>query len=208
MPYQPKPMQIHNGDHAQFEIDNANTPAEQRSDWPLPSFDAQDWAKAFMVVYDRGTMIDESLMIGWFANALMRGFDEGMMRANGIPQPPTIDDGFRRLSVGEVTQSGDGHWDGHHWYYAITGLQVYEGDIYKRRIDDDVEYVPRPGTCKTCQSYEMEQHERAVSNGAYRHVEVSLRKNCKHPKGMSLPGPDDWCSMHPDNKPTAKDRVE
>jgi hypothetical protein len=45
------------------------------------SFDAQDWAAAFC---DRFTIIrvedeelmDEGLMIGWFANAIMRGWDE------------------------------------------------------------------------------------------------------------------------------------
>lgn len=40
-------MQIMNGDHAQFEIEHTNTPKEDRPDWPLPSFDARDWAAAF-----------------------------------------------------------------------------------------------------------------------------------------------------------------
>lgn len=66
---------IHNGDHAQFEIDNANTPPEKRPDWPLPSFDARDWAAHFLKINpDCG--IDEGVMISWFANALMRGYDE------------------------------------------------------------------------------------------------------------------------------------
>jgi hypothetical protein len=68
---------IHNGDHAQFEIDHANTPPEQRPDWPLPSFDARDWAKAFCK--DHPTA-DYELMVAWFANALMRGFDEANSR--------------------------------------------------------------------------------------------------------------------------------
>ena len=72
--------QILNGDHAEYELENQSTPPEQRSDWPLPSFDARDWAKAFMVVYDNGAYIDEALMVGWFANALMRGFDEERKR--------------------------------------------------------------------------------------------------------------------------------
>jgi hypothetical protein len=78
---------ILNGDHAQFEIDNANTPAKERSDWPLPSFDAQDWAEAFCKIAtdlgykDAGGMpVDEGWMIGWFAAALMRGFDEATAR--------------------------------------------------------------------------------------------------------------------------------
>ena len=77
-------MLIHNGDHAQYEIDNANTPPKERSDWPLPSFDAKDWAEAFcrrFIVstrdgYDTALVDDDiGLMTTWFANALMRGYD-------------------------------------------------------------------------------------------------------------------------------------
>jgi hypothetical protein len=64
---------ILNGDHAEFELEHANTPPEQRPDWPLPSFDARDWAKAFC---DRNPNADEETMVAWFANALMRGYDE------------------------------------------------------------------------------------------------------------------------------------
>ena len=74
---------IYNGDHAQFEIDHANTPPEQRPDWPLPSFDARDWAKAFLAAYEKGDdqFLTEDTMIGWFASALMRGYDEHAARA-------------------------------------------------------------------------------------------------------------------------------
>lgn len=45
--------------------------------WPLQSFDAADWAKAFIAKFGKSReRIDESLMMGWFANALMRGYDE------------------------------------------------------------------------------------------------------------------------------------
>lgn len=71
-------MIIHNGDHAQFEIDNVNVPQEERSDWPLPSFDAMDWAKAFNKRHPT-VGVDDAL--GWFASALMRGFDEHSTRA-------------------------------------------------------------------------------------------------------------------------------
>ena len=74
-------MIIHNGDHAQYELDNVNTPPEQRVDWPYPSFDARDWAKAFCkIAKQHGHDIDEGWMVSWFANALMRGFDEREMR--------------------------------------------------------------------------------------------------------------------------------
>lgn len=82
-------MLIHNGDHAQYEIDNANTPPKERSDWPLPSFDAKDWAEAFCKIANEagfkdanGQPIDGGWMVTWFANALMRGYDEHAKRAH------------------------------------------------------------------------------------------------------------------------------
>lgn len=78
---------IFNGDHAEFEAEHANTPPKERPDWPLPSFDARDWAEAFCkIAIDLGYRdadgkpIDEGWMIGWFSNALMRGFDEHASR--------------------------------------------------------------------------------------------------------------------------------
>jgi len=74
-----------NGDHAEFEREHADTKPEDRPDWPLPSFDARDWAKAFcrtfMVQrkagYDTAWVEDdEALMVTWFANALMRGYHQ------------------------------------------------------------------------------------------------------------------------------------
>lgn len=64
-----------NGDHAEFERDWAakGVPDHERPDWPLPSFDAVDWAKAFCA---QNPGIDEILMRTWFANALMRGYDQ------------------------------------------------------------------------------------------------------------------------------------
>lgn len=74
-------MIIHNGDHLEYEIENANTPPKERSDWPLPSFDARDWAEAFCkIAKQQGHDIDEGWMISWFAGALMRGFDEHASR--------------------------------------------------------------------------------------------------------------------------------
>lgn len=74
---------ILNGDHAEFERGHANTPPHERPDWPLPSFDARDWAQHFCKVAGdlgyknaEGKPVDEGWMISWFANSLMRGFDE------------------------------------------------------------------------------------------------------------------------------------
>jgi hypothetical protein len=81
---------ILNGDHAEFEREHANTKPEDRPDWPMPSFDAMDWAKAFCKIANehgfkdaKGEPVDEGWMVTWFASALMRGFDEREAR---IPQ--------------------------------------------------------------------------------------------------------------------------
>lgn len=76
-PY-PGPM---NGDRAEFELEHANTPLKERPDWPLPSFDARDWAESFCkIAKGKGLEIDQGWMVSWFANALMRGFDEANSR--------------------------------------------------------------------------------------------------------------------------------
>lgn len=42
----------------------------------LQTMDAQVWAKEFMSLFaDRKEEIDEGLMIAWFANAIMTGYD-------------------------------------------------------------------------------------------------------------------------------------
>lgn len=76
---------IHNGDHLQFELDHAGVDPRDRPDWPLPSFDAADWAEAFITtankLVEQGAhpaelLQDKAWLTGWFANALMRGYDE------------------------------------------------------------------------------------------------------------------------------------
>ena len=70
------------GDHAAYEIEHADVPARERPDWPLPSFDARDWAAAFRetAVSLGYADMDEGWLTTWFANALMRGFDEATAR--------------------------------------------------------------------------------------------------------------------------------
>lgn len=61
-------------------------PEAHRNDpnWPLPSFDARDWAHSFCATARRlhGLDIDEDWMVSWFANALMRGYDQAKMEQN------------------------------------------------------------------------------------------------------------------------------
>lgn len=58
-------------------------PDRNNPNWPLPSFDAKDWAEAFCKTAEKlgHPGIDEDWVMGWFANALMRGYDEHAMRA-------------------------------------------------------------------------------------------------------------------------------
>jgi hypothetical protein len=51
------------------------------------SFDARDWAREFVLTVRQNPAIatDEGTMIGWFSNALMRGFDERAWR--DVDQP-------------------------------------------------------------------------------------------------------------------------
>lgn len=79
---------IMNGDHAEFEQEWAGKDPKTRPDWPLPSFDARDWAEAFCKIANEhgfkdaeGRPVDEGWMIGWFANSLMRGYDQGRVDA-------------------------------------------------------------------------------------------------------------------------------
>lgn len=75
-PYNGYPT-ILGGDHAEFEMEWAGRDPKERPDWPLPSFDAKDWAQAFMKAFGhRLHVLDEETMTAWFANALMRGYDQ------------------------------------------------------------------------------------------------------------------------------------
>lgn len=65
---------ILNGDHAEFEAEWSGKDPKQRPDWPLPSFDARDWADEFCRINPDA---NHDVMLSWFANALMRGYDEG-----------------------------------------------------------------------------------------------------------------------------------
>ena len=47
----------------------------------LDTIDGVVWAKEFMRLFgERRHEIDEALMIGWFCNSIMRGFDEATRR--------------------------------------------------------------------------------------------------------------------------------
>lgn len=93
------------GDHAEFEANWAASgkPDNKRPDWPLPSFDAKDWAEAFCNIAAslgykdaEGKPIDEGWMISWFANALMRGRIGSARRA--AKRALVVEDGIVKMT--------------------------------------------------------------------------------------------------------------
>lgn len=115
---------IMNGDHAEFEATYKGKP-EDRPDWPLPSFDARDWAAAFCKIATglgykdaEGKSIDEGWMVTWFANSLMRGYDEHASRQPALlkaldeisamdPKGIRADDLGRAARIAAVAISGN-----------------------------------------------------------------------------------------------------
>lgn len=63
------------------------------------SFDARDWAKAFVerVRANPRLATDEGTMLGWFANALMRGYDEHARRASAAAAEPSDEEVARAM---------------------------------------------------------------------------------------------------------------
>lgn len=67
-------------DHPPILEPTSAEPGEPKVD-PLTTLDAKLWAEEFMRIWSgRWDEVDEGLMIAWFANAIMRGFDEGQHR--------------------------------------------------------------------------------------------------------------------------------
>lgn len=55
--------------------------AVEKGEWPH-TMDAQVWAKEWISRFsvDQSIALDEGAMIGWFANAIMAGYDAACMR--------------------------------------------------------------------------------------------------------------------------------
>lgn len=52
----------------------------------LGEFDAKIWAKEFMRIFgNKKEKIDEELMIGWFANSIMTGYDKAKTEKKPLP---------------------------------------------------------------------------------------------------------------------------
>jgi hypothetical protein len=83
---------IYNGDHLAFEQEWAGVEPQKRPDWPWPSFDPADWALAFReaailskdrLKIDRAECERDGWVSAWFANAMMRGYDEAELHLTG-----------------------------------------------------------------------------------------------------------------------------
>jgi hypothetical protein len=56
----------------------------------IGKFDAREWARDFLAAVHRDPEIatDEGTMIGWFANAIMAGYDHALDRVATQPEQP------------------------------------------------------------------------------------------------------------------------
>ena len=64
-----------------MDAEDGGAPLPQEGD-RLDTMDAVRWAREFMRLFgQRLHEVDESLMVGWFANAIMRGWDEARWKA-------------------------------------------------------------------------------------------------------------------------------
>lgn len=100
------------GDHAAFELEHAGMDPKARPDWPLPSFDARDWAEAFCKIANGfefksadGKPIDPDWMVTWFANALMRGYDEQTARL--MPVIAELTDALKAMTLNMRNDGGE-----------------------------------------------------------------------------------------------------
>ena len=69
----------------------------------LQTMDAAVWAKEFMETFgSRKEDIDEGLMIAWFFNAIMTGYDHQRWQLEGKEMPQSISDIDTRMPAGRV----------------------------------------------------------------------------------------------------------
>lgn len=68
---------------------------ERPQNWPIQSFDAHDWAQEFQrIALTLGySKMDEGWLITWFANAIMRGYDEHLHRST-LPRAAESESGY------------------------------------------------------------------------------------------------------------------
>lgn len=89
---------------------------------------AQAWAAAFMARFkDRRDQIDEADMLAWFANAIMRGHDDGF--AKGQASTPT-----RAATDAEIGE--------HHWRDGLRFKRLQNGTVRIRRDADVIATIP------------------------------------------------------------------
>ena len=126
---------IMNGDHAEFEAEWAASgrPDHERPDWPLPSFGAVDWATAFLKAYENykgDDFLSEDVMVGWFANALMRGYDQRSGELNKLMVWERADEAIIDPDAYYVVQH-----NGHEW--RDFDLAILSGGLVTRRLQPD-----------------------------------------------------------------------
>ena len=97
----------------------------------LQSFDARDWAKHFVnhVKANPSIVQDEGTMIAWFANAIMRGWDERERRFD----EELKQSGQRRLD--HMTKQGIREAVAQGWCADVTSQKTMDPDLADAIVD-------------------------------------------------------------------------
>ena len=120
------------------EADTSRTAAENESQSQdaafTQSFDAVDWARAFVahVTANPAIATDEGTMIGWFANALMRGWDERARRDEPTFQALATTLAALKALLHEVDQSGNGSARDFGWPDAVAASRAAIANAERR----------------------------------------------------------------------------
>lgn len=93
-------------------------PYKSDPNWPLPSFDARDWARSFCEIAAKNGHhdIDEGWMISWFANALMRGYDENARRVGKL---------LGHVRNATDIQRSPGNWNCNHYMHGMANGLIF-----------------------------------------------------------------------------------
>jgi len=104
----------------------------------MGEFDAKIWAKEFIKVIKNNPdiIIDEDLMLGWFANAIMAGYDRGKMSEK---VDVNILDDIEFVYGKEATQKGTKLF-----YHKELKTIIATRKKYKGLTEDSFEEKPLP----------------------------------------------------------------
>jgi hypothetical protein len=106
--------------------------------YPLGELDAAKWAAEFVRLFGG----DEGLMLGWFANAIMTGYDEAMRRQSPAAREAGGDVAARAHPEGKAKD------DASEAAMAAPEVPCANGHVWTHQFGDD--WTPETGTSCDC----------------------------------------------------------